>query len=476
MERSEWDDDEYPSAPVPRHERQWRHPSEMGAAHWERTEPPLALGRGLLATTGIIGALLALGVLWVMLPTGPDDDTAIDVSLPADTTDLVLPDPRTTSSSTPTATSTTITRPVPSTTTDAPAAPVATVSLRRESAPAPAVAVVVASGSMVVTTARALDQDGQLVERLDIRLADGTTTSANVVMVDSRSGLAVLALPDGAASDAFTMAAVPGPGERLTILSDHPRTVVMPGAEPEAAQTAGLRMPSDAPTAPATTAAPTTTVGAPAGTTTTAVAPSTVTATSNPSSTTTTTSTTVQPTTTTPTTSTTTTTTVAPTTTTVASSSATIVFGRLEGIDPDEIAEGTPVVDADGHLVGVCSHADDGHSLLLVRLDALLGTAGNGTQGNRAPRGWMGIVVGSGATPLTITAIDAEGPAAAAGLAIGDRIVAIDGHSIATTADLAQAIAGTRPGDRVAVTIAGTLAGPPQQTVTITLGERSAQL
>ena len=60
----------YPDAPLPRHERAWRHPSEIGEATWRSSEPPLAVGRGLLVTTGAIGALLALAVLWAMLPTG----------------------------------------------------------------------------------------------------------------------------------------------------------------------------------------------------------------------------------------------------------------------------------------------------------------------------------------------------------------------------------------------------------------------
>ena len=36
---------------------------------WTHTEPPLAIGRGLLITTGAIGGLLSLAVLWAMLPS-----------------------------------------------------------------------------------------------------------------------------------------------------------------------------------------------------------------------------------------------------------------------------------------------------------------------------------------------------------------------------------------------------------------------
>ena len=96
MERSEPDDDafdegSYPPAPLPAHERAWRHPSEVGRAVWVHAEPPLTIGRGLLVTTGAIGGLLSLAVLWAMLPSagrggqvGPMvlDSTAIELRGP----------------------------------------------------------------------------------------------------------------------------------------------------------------------------------------------------------------------------------------------------------------------------------------------------------------------------------------------------------------------------------------------------------
>ena len=82
MERSEpfdaWDeggDDPldmslYGPAPLPAHERAWRHPSEMGQNAWMLTEPPVAIGRGLLVTTGAIGCVLGIAVLWLLVPVG----------------------------------------------------------------------------------------------------------------------------------------------------------------------------------------------------------------------------------------------------------------------------------------------------------------------------------------------------------------------------------------------------------------------
>ncbi len=60
----------YPPAPLPAHERTWRHPSEVGESMWRRTEPPLVLGRGLLVTSGVIGCALGLAVLLLLVPIG----------------------------------------------------------------------------------------------------------------------------------------------------------------------------------------------------------------------------------------------------------------------------------------------------------------------------------------------------------------------------------------------------------------------
>ncbi|MEZ5251091.1 MAG: hypothetical protein R2713_18285 [Ilumatobacteraceae bacterium] len=71
-----WDDESYPPAPLPPHERAWRHPSELAHSEWVRSEPPVAVGRGLLVTTGAIGSALGVAVLYLMLPTGAGGPTA----------------------------------------------------------------------------------------------------------------------------------------------------------------------------------------------------------------------------------------------------------------------------------------------------------------------------------------------------------------------------------------------------------------
>lgn len=62
------DEPGYPLAPLPVHERAWRHPSEMGRESWEATEPPVAIGRGLFLATTAIGFVLGMAVLVLLMP------------------------------------------------------------------------------------------------------------------------------------------------------------------------------------------------------------------------------------------------------------------------------------------------------------------------------------------------------------------------------------------------------------------------
>ena len=79
---------EYPAAPLPAHERRWRHPSELGHAEWVQSEKAVGLGRGLVVTSGAIGCILGLAVVWLMVPgagTPPTADPSVarsDVALP----------------------------------------------------------------------------------------------------------------------------------------------------------------------------------------------------------------------------------------------------------------------------------------------------------------------------------------------------------------------------------------------------------
>lgn len=242
MGPEEWSDDELePLAPLPAHERRWRHPSEIGAQEWQLTEPPLVIGRGLMLTTSVVSGLLVFAVLWTTLPTRAGrgtvssarstfvslgGDSILDLAGAAqDTVALAdsLSDGRPGTGSETGSGDTD--RPGAVTTTKRPpsADPVPTVQVRHTSpddttvvARPAMVAVPVNGGSLLVTTAPAV-AEGTMVE---IEYDGGSTGQAEVLLVDERLGLAVLA-PDpthALAANSFEVAEGATVGEYLTVL------------------------------------------------------------------------------------------------------------------------------------------------------------------------------------------------------------------------------------------------------------------
>jgi PDZ domain len=203
VEREEWENDpEYPGAPVPPHERTWRHPSELGEAHWVRSEPPLAVGRGLSIATGTVGAILALGLLWLMIPHSNGGGVAAETSTPTVRTDPAvrsfaisssapsLTDETTTServATTSSGTEASPTTPVQVTTT----VPAIEVESTTVAEVVPAMAVALIPGHLVVTTAAAVEGRTDL----DVQLPTGDMVHGSVVAVDQAAGTAVLSVP-----------------------------------------------------------------------------------------------------------------------------------------------------------------------------------------------------------------------------------------------------------------------------------------
>lgn len=239
MSRSEWDDDEqYEVAPLPAHEREWRHPSEMGEQAWLYSEPPLAIGRGLTMATGTIGCALALAVLWTMLPTQAGrsanssvrptaafraDDSAASVTVEPSSIGSVEAPIDTAASSLSSG--------------SAPAGSQQTSEVATSNAPQltyqvqhgtevsqVAIAVAVNGGSLVVTTAQAVSAD----QTVNLMLPDGSVAAAQVLFVDDRSGLAVLAPQTASGTMAFVVASGVVPGDQLTLLDgDSARTATV---------------------------------------------------------------------------------------------------------------------------------------------------------------------------------------------------------------------------------------------------------
>jgi S1-C subfamily serine protease len=85
------------------------------------------------------------------------------------------------------------------------------------------------------------------------------------------------------------------------------------------------------------------------------------------------------------------------------------------------------------------------------------------------PGAYLGITVADSSGPVTVADVEAEGPAAAAGLASGDVITAVDGQRVGSLTDLRDVLSGLEPGDDVPV--AWTDGSGARQEGTVTLGE-----
>jgi S1-C subfamily serine protease len=131
----------------------------------------------------------------------------------------------------------------------------------------------------------------------------------------------------------------------------------------------------------------------------------------------------------------------------------------------DPMAEGTPIVNADGLLVAMCTHGASGPELVSVANVAAMLPAAKRVQASP----YLGVHVadvGHGAP--VVDSVDGNGPAVAAGVIVGDSIAAVDGKAIGGVDQLKAAIAAHLPGDTVTLTI--THADQTSTDVTVTLG------
>jgi S1-C subfamily serine protease len=133
---------------------------------------------------------------------------------------------------------------------------------------------------------------------------------------------------------------------------------------------------------------------------------------------------------------------------------------------------GGPLVNADGKVIGMDSAgssagafsrraATEGYA---IPIDDALAVAHEIEAGRASDtvhigaRAILGVEVSDqsswfapSAAGVTIGGVESGGPAETAGLASGDTITAIDGHTVATTDDVASALGSERPGDSVRV-------------------------
>ena len=86
MEEAAWDGEDpssaLPSAPIPRHERSWRHPSEIGRAAYALTETR-TLSRPILFAAGLTGIAITLVLGRLLLPSGSSTGNATSTATAA---------------------------------------------------------------------------------------------------------------------------------------------------------------------------------------------------------------------------------------------------------------------------------------------------------------------------------------------------------------------------------------------------------
>ncbi|MGH9134726.1 MAG: hypothetical protein ACRDZZ_12360 [Ilumatobacteraceae bacterium] len=237
-------------APLPPHERAWRHPSELAAADREAlsAEQPIGTSRAIALVGGAAGMLAVALLVLTLAPRRTEAPVAVS------------------STSSP----------------EAPASPqlTAPVSLGRDVAGLVVrpLATPIGNEGLALTTSRALVEIADLAERpIDVELVTGHIASALVVDPGENGGIAWVAVDSGEFDHGLDVASdMPHADDIVTVLANPPMIVE---------------------------------------------------------------------------------------------------FAQIEAIDAADVADGTPVVDDDGDVVGLCIQPDEGGNAGFIPIDELVGAA-----------------------------------------------------------------------------------------------------
>lgn len=370
------------------------------------SEPPVAIGRGLLITTGAIGCVLGVAVLWLLVPiggglaptAGPTVTSSTSSGRPGVTATIAA------SATTELAGVSSATGGLPPITLPSEVPPMNTVLVTRPAQPdTNAVAVAVSNGddtSFIVTTANAVSD----IEGFSI-VGTGTPSDGSIVAIDGN--LAYLASPDELDVVGFTETGSAEVGDMVMVLGqeDTPVHFVSDGAVSELDATVIREGTPVIDQSGALVALCTLVQGADGSYV--ALVPIAPPPATEPTTPTVPTDSVVDP--------STTTSTVSPSTTTTLP------------------ADSTPTTIA-------------------------------------AVMGWAGIRFGEvdGSAVPNVVAVIAGSPAEAAGMQTGDQIVAVDGTAVAHVDEVLAAIRSKAPGDTIVFTVvtAGAAATPADSTTT----------
>ena len=137
---------------------------------------------------------------------------------------------------------------------------------------------------------------------------------------------------------------------------------------------------------------------------------------------------------------------------------------------------GGPLLDAAGRVIGVnaqiasSSGSNDGVGFAIA-IDTAKEILPALKSGKKIKRPYLGVSTGDPrtGTGALVAGVAAGGPAADAGLRSGDRIVSIDGRTVAQSSDVSEIISPRRPGEEVEI---GIRRGGDERRLRVTLGTR----
>jgi putative serine protease PepD len=137
---------------------------------------------------------------------------------------------------------------------------------------------------------------------------------------------------------------------------------------------------------------------------------------------------------------------------------------------------GGPLLDASGRVIGVNSQiaSQSGGSVgigFAVPSNTVRDVIPRLERGETIKRAYLGVSTSGDSGRVTVAAVSAGGPAANAGLRVGDVISSVGGKRVSSPDDVAAAIQDRRPGESVEVVVER---GGASQTLDVTLAERPA--
>lgn len=138
------------------------------------------------------------------------------------------------------------------------------------------------------------------------------------------------------------------------------------------------------------------------------------------------------------------------------------------------MSSGGVVVDSAGGVIGVATSGLSRLAGLAIPAASINRVLDEILSRGRVARGYLGVglqpvVVSDHQKGLIVLSAETGGPAANAGVLVGDILVSVNGKAVADTEDVQSAMEGTRPGESVE---AGLLRGGADKRLTITVGER----